>query len=340
LTWRTNRIEPPWLAESTGVIDKLPGQGLHMPIETNALARRPEPEAPDEDAYLAFCTALSSSARGRWFLEEYTKRNRNTDTQVVLAALERLEARIASDRAAVEHLRKDLSELLIAIRGVRPDGQAGRALEHPPELAGLLELLEHRIDSMEPPPVADGLGTPAAPVAPEQEMSRVHLMVVPPPEEPELPIPSPVAAQSPAISLVGTAAIMPSPFDNAPSAPAVIARSAAAIREEKPAPPSDANAIAGTSEDDFWMHTIFELMPPAFAETSQSADLLSPTVQLNVETEVRTEAHAEADFECSAEAAAPIADTPATMEADPVLSFDPLAALMALSPDERLALFT
>ena len=35
--------------------------------------------------------AVMESARGRWFLVEYARRNRHADTQVLLAALARLE---------------------------------------------------------------------------------------------------------------------------------------------------------------------------------------------------------------------------------------------------------
>jgi hypothetical protein len=40
------------------------------------------------------------SARGRWFLEEYARRNRQADTAVVLTAIERLENLIQLERAA------------------------------------------------------------------------------------------------------------------------------------------------------------------------------------------------------------------------------------------------
>ena len=38
--------------------------------------------------------AVMESARGRWFLAEYARRNRHADTQLLLAALARLEAAI------------------------------------------------------------------------------------------------------------------------------------------------------------------------------------------------------------------------------------------------------
>jgi len=43
------------------------------------------------DDYAKIETALQQTPRGRWFLEEYARRNRNADTALVLAAIERLE---------------------------------------------------------------------------------------------------------------------------------------------------------------------------------------------------------------------------------------------------------
>ena len=40
------------------------------------------------------------SARGRWFLEEYARRNRNADTKLVLSAIERLERLVRRDAPA------------------------------------------------------------------------------------------------------------------------------------------------------------------------------------------------------------------------------------------------
>ena len=59
-----------------------------MANEPLALAIRP-PDAPDEDEYRTLCAALSASARGRAFLAEYARRNRNADTEALLAAIGR-----------------------------------------------------------------------------------------------------------------------------------------------------------------------------------------------------------------------------------------------------------
>ena len=62
---------------------------------------RPTLPAPGGGRYDAICATMMESARGRWFLDEYARRNRNADTAMVLAAIERLEGRSAATRAAV-----------------------------------------------------------------------------------------------------------------------------------------------------------------------------------------------------------------------------------------------
>jgi len=69
---------------------------------------------PTEADYEAICGAFMETARGRWFLTEYAKRNRNADTRMVLDAVARIEATLASQEAAAGH---SLVELLPAIAG-------------------------------------------------------------------------------------------------------------------------------------------------------------------------------------------------------------------------------
>ena len=63
-----------------------------MATEITARAEQPAPDAPDDGDYETFCAALSASARGRAFLAEYTRRNRNADTEQLLAAIAQLQA--------------------------------------------------------------------------------------------------------------------------------------------------------------------------------------------------------------------------------------------------------
>jgi hypothetical protein len=203
-----------------------------MANEPLALAIRP-PDAPNEDDFLTLCAALSESGRGRAFLAEYARRNRNADTEALLVAIGRIEARLRADASAVQRLRDDLRMLLIAIRLARPEIAAADPATQPAKLTKLLDLLERRIDAMAEAKPADAM--PDEPV----EAARSHLAVVPPPDEPELPIPAPTSAQAPAIALVHGLE-----KTSAPTVPAVIEASVAAP------PPDPLAAIMALSDDE------------------------------------------------------------------------------------------
>src|SRR6187549_1413091 len=57
---------------------------------------------PSEEDYAAIAEAFMETSRGRWFLTEYAKRNRNADTRMVLEAVERLETGLAGQKAQAE----------------------------------------------------------------------------------------------------------------------------------------------------------------------------------------------------------------------------------------------
>lgn len=133
-----------------------------MATEAKALV----PAAPADDAsardYEALLEALSASARGRAFLAEFARRNRNADTERLLAAIERLELRIAA-RLPVEPAARSEAERM------------------------------------------EGL--------------RARLAVVPPSDEPELPIPAP-AALRPVMTLAHDEKAAERPAPILPPAPA------------------------------------------------------------------------------------------------------------------------
>ena len=93
---------------------------------------------PSEEDYAAISEAFMETARGRWFLGEYAKRNRNADTSMVLDAVARLEeslaARLATaaDHAGLAEARlaeaelaeAKLAEVLAAIRDAVDAAQA------------------------------------------------------------------------------------------------------------------------------------------------------------------------------------------------------------------------
>jgi hypothetical protein len=142
------------------------------------------------------------------------------------------------------------------------------------KLAELVALVERRIANMleapgrEVSPVIEAPAPPPeSPSDPVEDTERAHLTVVPLPEQPELPIPSPAPTQPPSISLVHSETIMadvafvePSPAPHPHPAPEAIntpvSEPMAAIASEampaaKGVPPADPLAsIKALSEEE------------------------------------------------------------------------------------------
>jgi chemotaxis regulatin CheY-phosphate phosphatase CheZ len=92
--------------------------------------------------YDSIAVAVMETARGRWFLAEYARRNRHAETEPLLAALARIEAAIGEQRSTLssDRLRFDLVEMAQAIArtkaeiaAIKPDikhhGKFGEASE-------------------------------------------------------------------------------------------------------------------------------------------------------------------------------------------------------------------
>src|SRR3954467_12830148 len=71
---------------------------------------------PTEQDYEAISQAFMETSRGRWFLGEYAKRNRNADTSMVLDAVARIEQSLAAQRQPEPAPDNGLKEALAAIR--------------------------------------------------------------------------------------------------------------------------------------------------------------------------------------------------------------------------------
>jgi hypothetical protein len=69
---------------------------------------------PGEADYDAISEAFMETSRGRWFLSEYAKRNRNADTRMVLDAVARIEQNLADQKDATPD--NELPDALAAIR--------------------------------------------------------------------------------------------------------------------------------------------------------------------------------------------------------------------------------
>jgi hypothetical protein len=115
--------------------------------KTPAGDRRPRPGDADFDAIY---DAVMATDRGRWFLFEYARRNREADTAMVLAAIDRLmaaarvdaEARVTAARSSPdpERLRNELADMANVIARTRaemaaadaanPDGDRSSTGEH------------------------------------------------------------------------------------------------------------------------------------------------------------------------------------------------------------------
>src|SRR5256884_2071690 len=77
---------------------------------------------PREEDYEAIREAFMETSRGRWFLGEYAKRNRNADTRMVLDAVARIEESLAAQRQPVPE--SGLAEALAAIRRALEEARA------------------------------------------------------------------------------------------------------------------------------------------------------------------------------------------------------------------------
>ena len=91
-----------------------PASDRSEPAPNPPIARDLEPD------YEAILAAVSESARGRWFLEEYARHNRTADTEILLDALDRLERRMdrQSDAEDVTHATalRDISAAIARAR--------------------------------------------------------------------------------------------------------------------------------------------------------------------------------------------------------------------------------
>jgi hypothetical protein len=93
-----------------------------MSEELSAISKIPPPLAARSD-YDSICAALMDTERGRWFLQEYARRNRSADTKLLLTAIERIEAVVCAERSkqAPQDFRSDLLEMASAITRTRAE---------------------------------------------------------------------------------------------------------------------------------------------------------------------------------------------------------------------------
>jgi chemotaxis protein CheZ len=116
------------------------------------MANLPVVSPLNEADYEAIEAAVMETARGRWFLAEYARRNRNADTTMLLKALDRIEATIGGKKSVepVDRIRFDLIEMSKAIArtkteiaSIKPDaGDHGKFGEASEELDSVVQATE------------------------------------------------------------------------------------------------------------------------------------------------------------------------------------------------------
>src|SRR6202023_4149727 len=80
---------------------------------------------PREEDYEAIREAFMETSRGRWFLGEYAKRNRNADTRMVLDAVARIEEGLVLQQQPASDIA--LAEAVAAVRRAVEAARAGAA---------------------------------------------------------------------------------------------------------------------------------------------------------------------------------------------------------------------
>lgn len=341
-----------------------------MPNEVLAnevLAPLPEVALSEPD-YRAFCAALEASARGRAFLAEYAKRNRHANTEMLMAALDRLEALVRSQASTTEadRIRQELRALLAAMRAAQPTIDASAAAIKAAKLAAMIGFVQHRIESIvanEQSPLPTEVAALVLPDDAAADPARSRLAVVPHADEPELPIPTPVALPTVAFSLVQereserpkpdivrTAMVQPVAEIPQPKAkriePAPIRHTSAIVPENlfdsaarKPAIAAPVVAAKPVVIEPIEQTTAVE---PVVAKTTVVE--IAPIVTVIVDTPV-VETAAAAPSEAPRRAVAksgiaPAAPVARSEAAEKLPADDPLALIMTLSEAERIALFT
>lgn len=110
-----------------------------------------------ESDYGAIEAAVMETARGRWFLAEFAKRNRTADTEILLGAMSRLENAVGGERAAqqIEHVRFDLMEMAKTITNLKTevsatgeDGEQSRFMEATEALDAVVRTTESATSSI------------------------------------------------------------------------------------------------------------------------------------------------------------------------------------------------
>ena len=109
------------------------------------------PAPISEQEYSAIEAAVMETARGRWFLAEYARRNRNADTTLVLDAVSRLEdalkktdssSTVADVRLDLMDMAEAISRTRLEIRSLQSEDENDRFLDATEELDAVVAATE------------------------------------------------------------------------------------------------------------------------------------------------------------------------------------------------------
>ena len=90
------------------------------------MSKSKAPSPIREVDYEAIESALLQSARGRWFLTEFSNRNRSADTRMLLEAISRLESTMLAPNRGTSDEKRFRNQLIEMSESHRPDSQGNR----------------------------------------------------------------------------------------------------------------------------------------------------------------------------------------------------------------------
>lgn len=236
------------------------------------------PVMPSDADYDAIREAFMETSRGRWFLTEYAKRNRNADTSMVLDAVARIEQTLAAQKqaqaeAAVESLAAiravigearasvakaiatldDTATLVAAHRGARAISEVASTLRECGADSRICDLLDQQVAAIDSGHrLVAGIDRDAIDAAFDRMLQHVAAISGAAPEAAASPAtPETVAATAPATAPVvdepappqacaEPEAVAPQPAAPEPVAPQAVASQAVAPEVAEPAPAQQA----------------------------------------------------------------------------------------------------
>lgn len=101
---------------------------------------------PGEEDYAAISEAFMETSRGRWFLTEYAKRNRNADTRMVLDAVARIEQSLAAQKEESQTAQIAAQREALAAQQQAMDAAAAKSTASAAAaVAAAMEAADHRL---------------------------------------------------------------------------------------------------------------------------------------------------------------------------------------------------